>query len=60
MKADNSAGQIVVFNGDCWRFFDVAKQVKCDWEQFNTVLWRVMLTQSWFNVGQPSDIPAQH
>ena len=45
MKADSSAGKKVVFNGDSWHFSDVAKQAKCDWEQFNTVLWRVMLTQ---------------
>ena len=38
MKADSSAGKKVVFNGDSWRFSDVAKQAKCDWEQFNTTI----------------------
>ena len=45
MKANSSAGKKVVFNGDSWRFSDVAKQAKCYWERFNTALWRVMLTQ---------------
>ena len=38
MKANISAGKKVVFNGDSWRFCDVAKQAKCDWEQFNTTM----------------------
>ena len=38
MEADSSALKKVVFNGDSCRFSDVAKQAKCDWEQFNTVL----------------------
>ena len=59
MKADSSAGKKVVFNSDSWRFCDVAKQAKYDWEQFNNALWRVMLTQCWFNVGQRSDISVQ-
>ena len=42
MKADSSAGKKNLFNVDSWCFSDVAKQAKCDWEQFNTVLWRVM------------------
>ena len=37
MKADSSAGKEVLFNGDSWRFSHVAKQAKCDWEQFNTM-----------------------
>ena len=28
MKADSSAGEKVVSNGDSWRFCDVAKQAK--------------------------------
>ena len=36
MKDDSAAGKKNVFNGE--RFSDVAKQAKCDWEQFNTVL----------------------
>ena len=30
MKADRSASKKGVFNGDSWRFCDVAKQAKCD------------------------------
>ena len=44
MKADSSAGKKVVFNEDSWRFSDVVKQARCDWEQFNTTMT--------FNVGQ--------
>ena len=38
MKADSSASKKVVFNGDFWRFSDVAKQAKRDWEQFNITM----------------------
>ena len=60
MKADSSAADKVVFNSDSWRFCDVTKQAKCDWEQFNSVLWRVMLTQCSFKLCQPSDMLAQN
>ena len=43
MEASSSAVKNGVFNGDSWRFRDVANQAKCDSE--HSTLWRVMLSQ---------------